>query len=110
MKTKFYRESVGECVSQVYDVEATDWEAAKKTAFAEMDEGDRLAMCPASAIKVDDDYKDYHYIDKDECEEYATLCKGAYTSDGDGGEKWLENAWYYDDNPEVLFNGKYELI
>jgi hypothetical protein len=43
---RYYWESVGECVNQVYAIEADNWEAAKKIAFADMKAGDILAECP----------------------------------------------------------------
>ena len=104
-KTKFYRQSVGECVSQVYEVEADDWNEAKRAAFDDMKEGDILAECPPEAVKQDERYPEFYEIDEDMCENYATLCKGAWE-----GNDWLEDAWYFDDDPETLFNPSGELI
>jgi len=108
-ENKFYRESVGECVCQVYEIEADNWGEAKKIAFEEMKEGDRLAECPSSAIKTDEDYPDYHYIDKDACTEYTVLCKGTWaTKEPSGAEYWESDAWFFDDAPETYFNSSGE--
>ena len=41
---KFYHESVGECVNQVYEINADTWEDAKKKAFNDMAVGDYNAI------------------------------------------------------------------
>lgn len=40
MKTRFYVEGKGDVVTQIYEVEAIDWENAKKAAFHQMSPGD----------------------------------------------------------------------
>ena len=109
MKKRYYRESVGECVSQVYEIDADNWENAKKEAFENMDEGDCIAECPSSAIQQNESYPDYSYINKDECTEYAMLCKGTWaTRQPSGKEYWESRVWYFDDEPELFFNGNGE--
>jgi hypothetical protein len=104
----YYRMSVGECVNQVYKVDAKSWEEAKNVAFADMREGDVLAECPPEAVKQYDDYSEYHYIDENLCTEYATLHRGTWANTPSGREYWEESAWYFDDAPETFLNGKGE--
>lgn len=106
---KFYWESVGEVVNQVYEIEAADWDAAKKAAFADMKEGDRLAECPPSGRKTDEKYPEYAYIDESACENYATLQKGTWaTRQPSGAEYWESRAWYFSDADDVFLNGNGE--
>jgi len=106
---KYYHESVGECVSQVYEIEATTWEEAKQKAFSGMKEGDHIAECPPSAVKKDGDYPDYHYIDQEQCTNYATLCKGTWAQrEPSGMEYWESRAWFFDDDPETFLNSNGE--
>ena len=106
MKNKFYYESVGECVSQVYEIEnVKTWDEAKKAAFDEMKEGDRLAECPANAIEY---YGDYADINKSKCENYATLQKGTWAERLPSGEEYREDdAWFFDDCPNEFYNGNF---
>ena len=104
----YYRMSVGECVNQVYKVDAKSWEEAKKVAFDDMDDGDVLAECPPEAVKQDGDYPEYHYIDENLCSEYATLQQGTWANTPSGREYWEEHAWYFSDKPETCLNGKGE--
>ena len=101
---KFYWESVGECVNQVYAIEADNWEAAKKIAFADMKAGDILAECPPSAV-IEGPYDGYHFIDKEQCEEYVRLCRGSWD-----GDSWLENVYYWDDDIETLYDSNYKVL
>ena len=110
-KTKFYWESVGEVVSQVYEIEdVNDFKEAKRKAFPDMDEGDFIALCKPNDVLWNTPYDGYATLDEDECEEYAKLEKGAWSIDSNGKEIWLENAWYWSDDPETLYDGDYELI
>lgn len=107
-KMKFYRESVGECVSQVYEIEANSWEEAKKVAFEDMKEGDILAECPSNAVKQNETYPEYHEIDKSLCENYATLQKGTWANTPSGEEYWEDRVWYFSDEPEIFLNSQGE--
>ena len=101
MKTKFYHESVGECVNQVYETDAHSWDESKKITFGNMKVGDRLAECPPSAVKQDAQYSDYAYIADDMCVKYAKLEKGIWAQrEPSGQEYWEENVYYFDDQPE----------
>lgn len=104
----YYWMSVGECVCQVYRIDADNWEEAKKIAFTEMREGDVLAECPPEAVKQDDDYPEYHYIDEKACTKYAELCRGTWATTPDGREYWESRAWYFSDEPEAFLNEKGE--
>jgi len=104
----YYYQSIGECISQVYKVEANSWDEAKKVAFADMDEGDILAECPTDAVKEDENYPEYHYIDEDMCTNYTKLCKGTWVTTESGSEYWESRAWYFDDATEIYLNGKGE--
>lgn len=112
--TKFYIESVGECVSQVYELEeeygitAEDWEDAKEKAYKLMNEGDILAECEEEAVermdnRPDNVLYDYHKINEDKCDNYAKLSKGAYLVDENGEEYFNENVWQFSDNLEVVY-------
>ena len=102
-------ESIGEVVSQVYEVEANTWDEAKKVAFPDMTEGDILAECPPKAVKEDERYSDYHYIDKDMCTEYAILYKGTWAnSEPSGAEYWEDRVWYFSDDTGTYLNDKGE--
>jgi len=108
MTIKYYYESVGECVSQVYELNAINWEDARREAFDEMDVGDILAGCEPNAIIYNGDYAS---IDKDKCIEIATLKKGAwakYADLPDGVEYWESEAWFFDDDSETYYNGNFE--
>ena len=104
-KKRYYRQSVGEVVSQVYEVEANSWVEAKKAAFDDMKVGDILAECPPSAVKSESDYPEYRYIDKDQCTEYAELRKGTWAQTPNGKEYWEPRAWFFSDAPETFLNG-----
>lgn len=103
---KFYHVSVGECVSQVYEIEnVKNWDEAKKVAFADMDNGDFLAECPPEAVKEEANYPDYHFIDEDMCVNYAQLCKGVWaTREPSGEEYWEDYAWYFTDTPDTYLS------
>lgn len=106
MKNKFYYEKVGECVSQVYELDATNWDDAKKEALEHIDVGDRIAECKPSAVKTIEEHPYYHYIAKNECENYATLQRGTWaTREPSGEEYWEDYAYWYDDADETFFNG-----
>lgn len=95
---KFYYESVGECVSQVYEVEASSWDEAKRVAIPMMSDGDYLAECEPEAVKEDGEYS---HIDADECSEYAKLSRGAWANNtSTGAEYWEEDVLTFDDAPE----------
>ncbi len=105
MKNKFYYESVGECVSQVYKMEARTWEEAKIEALKNIDVGDHIAECKPSAVKRIEEYPEYHYIDENECESYATLQKGTWaTREASREEYWEESAFWFDDDDETFLN------
>lgn len=107
MANKFYWESVGECVSQVYEIkDAKDWDDAKRLAFDEMAEGDHIAECSEDAIIYSGDYAK---ISEDKCESYATLQKGTWANTTKTNEEyWEEYAWWFDDNPETFYNGNFQ--
>lgn len=103
---KFYWESVGECITQVCEIEAVDWEDAKRKAFPDMSEGDRLAECPPEAVKEYGNYQGYYYIDKDLCSNYAKLERGTWVNLGKGkGEYWEDRAWWFSDADEDFWGG-----
>lgn len=103
---RYYYQSIGECVSQVYELDATDWDAAKKEAFFEMSIGDRLAEVEdgIKAVLTYDNYPDYRYLDEAACAQIATLGKGTWAEDGECGEYWEDRAWYFDDEPETYYD------
>jgi hypothetical protein len=98
---KYYHESIGKVVNQVYEIEANSFEEAKMAAFADMKEGDGIAECPASAVIKDGDYAS---IDREKCERYATLKKGTWATTEEGSEYWESRAWYFSDNEEACYN------
>lgn len=103
---KFYHESVGECVNQVYEIEVNTWEEAKKVAFGDMAVGDYIAMCDENAVKEYDEWPDYHYIEKDMCKEYARLERGCWATCLDSNvEYWEEHVYIFSDDPETYLNG-----
>jgi hypothetical protein len=107
-ENKYYYESVGECVSQVYEIEgAKEGDGAKKIAFRDMKKGDIIAECPPSAIQEDSQYPEYHSIDKAECANYATLCKGTWARREPSGEEyWEDDVWFYSDADENYLDSK----
>lgn len=106
MKNKFYYMSVGECVNQVYEIEANNWYDAKKAAFADMAEGDHIVECGPSAVIKNDQCPDYRDIDFDKCVNAAKLCKGVWaTKTPSGVEYWESRAWYFDDAQDTYLNG-----
>lgn len=105
---KYYYESVGEVVNQVYEIKATSWEEAKKVAFKDMEEGDNIAECPPSAVKEYNKFPEFHYIDKEQCTEYATLCKGTWALKPSGEEYYEDEALYFDDDTENFYNNNFE--
>lgn len=110
MKNKFYWESVGEVVSQVYAIDAKSWEEAKEKAFPKMKPDDRLAEGPSEMVEKNAQWPDYHYIDEQKAAKIATLKKGAWLDDGNGGEYWDENVFYWSDEPEYLYDQDYKSI
>lgn len=104
----YYRVSVGECVCQVYRIDAESWEEAKRVAFPDMNEGDVLTECPPEAVKQDGDYPEYHYIDESLCSAYAELRKGTWANLPNGREYWESRAWYFTDSPETFLNNRGE--
>lgn len=101
---KFYWESVGECITQVYEVEAADWEDAKRKAFFKMDDGDILVECPPKAVKEYGSYQGYYYIDKDLCIKQAKLERGTWACLGKG-EYWEDRVWWFSDADEDFWGG-----
>lgn len=109
MKNKFYFETVGECVSHVTEIEgAKDWNDAKRLAFNDMSEGDCIAECPPSAVKEDGQFPEFHFIDKDECTEYAELCKGVWATTESGEDYWESRAWWFDDEDDTFYDGSFK--
>lgn len=104
----YYHESVGEIVSQVYEIDASNWEEAKKTALPDMAVGDILAECPSGAVKKNETYPEYRYIEKDECNNYTELLKGTWATNSDGAEYWEERAWHFSDNDNAYYNANGE--
>jgi hypothetical protein len=102
---KYYHESVGECVSQVYELDAKSWEEAKREAFDDMEIGDILAECQNNAIVYDGDYAS---IDPDKCTKYAKLERGTWAEYPSGVEYWEPRAWYFSDEPDTYYNGNFE--
>ncbi len=102
---KYYYESIGECVNQVYPLKAKNWEDAKKEAFFEMNRGDRLAEVEEDieAVLTYDNYPDYRYLDEAACAQIASLDKGTWAEDDDD-EYWEDRAWYFDDDPETYYD------
>lgn len=88
----FYYESIGEVVDQVYKVKARSWEEAKQKAFSRMAEGDILVECPPEAVKTDDRWPEYHYIDESLCTNYARLERGTWINRDGGSEYWEDHA------------------
>lgn len=103
---KFYYESIGECVNQVYEVEADTWEDAKTKAFEMMSVGDRIAMCEPEAVKEYTQWPDYHFIDADDCGMIATLHQGDWVDDSEGDEYWEEGIYWFSDDPETYLDGQ----
>ena len=103
---KYYYESIGECVNQVYPLKAKNWDDAKKEAFFEMSRGDRLAEVEEGieAVLTYDNYPDYRYLDEAACAQIASLDKGTWAEDGEWGEYWEDRAWYFDDAPETYYD------
>ncbi|CAM4277459.1 hypothetical protein [Enterocloster bolteae] len=102
---KFYHESVGECVNQVYEINADTWEDAKKKAFNDMAVGDYIAMCDENAVKECDNWRDYHYIDEEMCEKYARLGKGCWATYLNSDiEYWEERVYSFSDAPDTYLD------
>ena len=110
MKNKYYWESVGEVVSQVYAIDAESWEEAKEKAFPKMKPGDKLAEGPAEMVEKNARWPEYHCINEQKAVKIATLEKGAWLDDGKGGEYWDENVFYWSDEPEYLYDQDYKPI
>lgn len=109
MKNKFYWEVVGECVSQVTEIEgASSWDDAKRLAFNDMSEGDHIAECPSSAVKEDGQFPEFHFIDKDECKNYATLQKGVRATTESDEDYWEPRAWWFDDEDDTFYDGSFQ--
>ena len=102
---KYYYESIGECVNQVYPLKAKNWDDAKKEAFFEMSIGDRVAEVEdgIEAVLAYDNYPDYRYLNEADCAQIATLGKGTWAEDGNC-EYWEDRAWYFDDEPETYYD------
>jgi len=106
---KYYRISVGEVVNQVYEVNAKDWDDAKKVAIDSMDIGDILVECPPEAVFINGNYPDYRDIEKKMCSEYAILEKGTWAQREPSGEEyWEERVLYFNDAPDDFINGNGE--
>ena len=99
---RYYIEDVGECVSQVYEVDASSWEEAKRAAFDDMAEGDILAEAEEDCVVRDGDYA---CIDRDKCTRYAKLERGVWARrTQDSTEYWENRAWYFDDDPDTVLD------
>ena len=109
-KYKYYWESVGEVVSQVYDVKADSWEEAKEKAFPKMKPGDKLAEGPAEMVEKNARWPEYHCINEQKAVKIATLEKGSWLDDGKGGEYWDETVFYWSDEPDYLYDQDYKSI
>jgi hypothetical protein len=107
---KYYYESIGDCVNQVYLLKAKEWEDAKKEAFFEMKCGDRIAEVEddIDAVLTYDNYPDYQYLDEAACTRITRLDRGTWAKDGEGSEYWEDRAWYFDDDPDTYYDGNFE--
>lgn len=102
---EFYHESVGECVNQVYKIDANTWEEAKKVAFDDMAVGDYIAMCNSDAVKEYDNWTDYHYIEVDMCKAYAQLKNGCWSTRLDtNDEYWEDRVFTFSDDPDTYLD------
>lgn len=102
---KFYHESVGECVNQVYEIGANTWEEAKKVAFDDMAVGDYIAMCDSDAVKEYDNWPDYHYIEVDMCKAYARLENGCWSTRLDSNDEyWEDRVFTFSDEPDTYLD------
>lgn len=107
---KYYYESIGECVNQVYQLKAKNWEDAKEEAFFEMSRGDRLAEVEEGieAVVRYDNYPAYQHLDVTACTRIATLARGTWVRNGEGREYWEDRAWYFDDDPDTYYDGDFK--
>lgn len=102
---KFYHESVGECVNQVYEIEAKTWEEAKKIIFDDMAVGDYIAMCDGSAVKEYDNWPGYHHIEENMCEKYARLEKGCWANYAESNiEYWEDRVYIFSDDSDTYLD------
>lgn len=71
--------------------------------------GDRLAEVEdgIKAVLTYDNYPEYRYLDEAACTQIATLDKGTWAEDGEGGEYWEDRAWYFDDET-VYYDDDFE--
>lgn len=102
---KFYHESIGDCVNQVYTVEASTWEDAKRVAFKDMAVGDCIAMCDDNAVKDYDNWTDYHYIEQDMCKKFARLEKGCWSKHtGSDSDYWEDRVYTFSDDVDTYLD------
>ena len=102
--SKYYWESAGEVVSQIYEIEASNWNDAKIIAYKDMAVGDIIAECEPSAIVHDGDYA--HIIGEYVCDNYARLGKGTWANRPDGTEYWEARAYYFSDDLDNYFDSE----
>jgi hypothetical protein len=95
MKTKFYWESKGEVVNQVYEVEANSFEDAKRVVFSKMNIGDVIAECTKNAVKEYSLYPEYSYLDLEACARWEKLHRGAWLTKENGEEYWENDVYYF---------------
>lgn len=100
----FYIQENGECVSQVYEIEANNWEEAKASAWDRLGEGDALAECSNDAIET---YQEnYNRICEEKCDNYATLNRGVWVTNESGEEDFRKDIWYFSDDEEAYLNAE----
>ena len=105
---RYFRVEVGQCVDQVYEIEASSLEEAKAKVFWQMGKDDELVVFKdevvADAITRDSKFKDFAHADLLLSETFAMLVKGAWVFEEGNGMVWSEDTYWWTDDIETFFD------
>lgn len=105
---RYFRVEVGQCVDQVYEIEASSLEEAKAKVLFQMGKDDELVVFKdevvADAITSNSKFKDFAHVDLSLSETFTMLVKGAWVFEEGNGEVWSEDAYWWTDDVETLFD------
>jgi hypothetical protein len=104
----FYIEHRGECVSTVEEIEAANWNDAKRKAISKMNVDDILAECEKDAIENDTRFNNFQSIVEDKCEHYATLSDYVPCEVNGDSEVEAEGAYCFNDGMDEYWLTAYD--
>lgn len=105
---RYFRVEVGQCVDQVYEIEASSLEEAKAKVFWQMGKDDELVVFKdevvADAITRGSKFKDFAFVNLSLSETFTMLVKGAWVFEEGNGMVWSEDTYWWTDDVDTFFD------